>query len=660
MDSLPPTSTRSKFLCHSVPGYRGYVRGWEAGTFYPVSRVAYDGTPWGLSGQPEVYEPRNPVAGTAKWKKQAIPHSTDDIYADRNPRLKTNSKNKSDFVLGDNRDRFWDTTYAVTFVDASGSANNPTRAPMFENWEDMSVEEKDKVYKRAYELVGKDGLKKLENSVRSKIEQRTAGGPFVLRKAFKYFDRDGSGDIDPDEFFAAMEYFGLTFTDDEVIALFGTYDDSRDGSLDYYEFIDKVLEKDFVGVTTLTTSEEEKNDIYKEMANKVQAKEEYGEKISAFKLYRQRLALKRVFEIYDADQSGAIDDEEIKRLLEAAGMDSTQEGIQEVFDQIDANNDGNLSFDEIWKWWTKNLHVDHQEICEHEMEIEKRKMMLKSKGKSAHRIQAVKKMDSEFEHVGYSDTAEAYLDHSADHALIHDPTKIVLDDHEWEKHAEFIGRGNSLIKVQNGKLIHDKTIRRPKYNMFGAKRRWAIPKTERGDGKCGSKLQSAPHTEEASSGPAPPQELPKLLMPEPTEYPIPNSPKVPKSGLKAVRNAYYRDHTVTDTGPDPPKAPRTERFRRRNVGEFTERDTGFTSSSLPWVPQTARPHAEHNPTNSSWFGGKFQNATPAGWSSSRIQPAKRRPLTCPEVQPSPDGDGRPVVQTGFRLPTGNVITGRLC
>ena len=62
----------------------------------------------------------------------------------------------------------------------------------------------------------------------------------ALRKAFKYFDADASGDIDPDEFFAAMCSFGLEFTEDQVLALFGYYDVDRDGGLSYYEFIEKV------------------------------------------------------------------------------------------------------------------------------------------------------------------------------------------------------------------------------------------------------------------------------------------------------------------------------------------------------------------------------------------------------------------------------------
>ena len=92
----------------------------------------------------------------------------------------------------------------------------------------------------------------------------------MLRQAFKLFDRDSSGDIDPDEFYGAMEWMGLQFTERQVsrsvlpdapvavcdpiawwlmlrramqvLALFGACDDDGGGSLDYFEFIEKVLD----------------------------------------------------------------------------------------------------------------------------------------------------------------------------------------------------------------------------------------------------------------------------------------------------------------------------------------------------------------------------------------------------------------------------------
>ena len=60
-------------------------------------------------------------------------------------------------------------------------------------------------YEEATELVGNNKITQMEQMMRDKLQQRTKTGPFQLRKTFKYFDRDGSGGIDFDEFQRAME-----------------------------------------------------------------------------------------------------------------------------------------------------------------------------------------------------------------------------------------------------------------------------------------------------------------------------------------------------------------------------------------------------------------------------------------------------------------------
>jgi hypothetical protein len=92
----------------------------------------------------------------------------------------------------------------------------PRHEPLVDGFEEMSFEERDAVYTTALRRAGVTGVRELEKSIRAKIAARTSGGPFALRKAFKYFDRDGSGSIDPDEFFASMDFFGLQFTADQV------------------------------------------------------------------------------------------------------------------------------------------------------------------------------------------------------------------------------------------------------------------------------------------------------------------------------------------------------------------------------------------------------------------------------------------------------------
>merc|ERR1711968_83295 len=89
----------------------------------------------------------------------------------------------------------------------------------------------------------------VEQAMKAKLSQRTAGGPGSLRSAFKYFDRDGSGTIDLHEFFKVLEFMGLTFSEDQVVALFGTYDEENaEGELDYNLFVERVMQGDGVAV----------------------------------------------------------------------------------------------------------------------------------------------------------------------------------------------------------------------------------------------------------------------------------------------------------------------------------------------------------------------------------------------------------------------------
>jgi Ca2+-binding EF-hand superfamily protein len=82
-------------------------------------------------------------------------------------------------------------------------------------------------------------------AVRDKVHSRIATGPYQLRRAFKHFDRDGSGSISVHEFTHVMRNFGFNLSKKEIAVLFNLFDLNGDGSLDYYEFIDIVLPQDY-------------------------------------------------------------------------------------------------------------------------------------------------------------------------------------------------------------------------------------------------------------------------------------------------------------------------------------------------------------------------------------------------------------------------------
>ena len=274
-----------------------------------------------------------------------------------NPRIKTNAANRSNFTFGDERDWAFDTVNELQFrVPTKIPPRHESILPPPEKGENKiskkvlgevsvlanqrewivkqcreQISESQKLlltdfshifaqcYKKALDNIGIAGVKRIEITVRGKIDQRTTGGPMALRKAFKYFDSDGSGDIDPDEFYAAMRSFGLEFTEDQVLALFGYYDVDCDGALSYYEFVDKVLESGF----GLDADAPEKPPQLVQLAAVIKDKKQIRMKTVLRKEDLDIEEARRMFDKFDANKSGEIDLRELSDLTAALGLQLT-------------------------------------------------------------------------------------------------------------------------------------------------------------------------------------------------------------------------------------------------------------------------------------------------------------------------------------------------
>jgi hypothetical protein len=75
----------------------------------------------------------------------------------------------------------------------------------------------------------------IEKQIREKIRLKSpAGGTesgILLKKAFKFFDTDGSGDISLAEFSMVMERYGVVVSKRHLMQLFNNYDDDKQGSI---------------------------------------------------------------------------------------------------------------------------------------------------------------------------------------------------------------------------------------------------------------------------------------------------------------------------------------------------------------------------------------------------------------------------------------------
>ena len=165
-----------------------------------------------------------------------ISGSPNDLYKANNPRILSNSKNRSSIVWDDNRDGQFKTMNLQAYKPYA----NVDLAPPRYDLQNKATQERKLVYENATKRVTVDGVRRVEKSLMAKLQQRSGGGQ-GFRNAFNYFDRNKSGYIELDEWFKVIELVGCSYNEDQLVALFGHYDEDCAGKLDYNTFIKRVL-----------------------------------------------------------------------------------------------------------------------------------------------------------------------------------------------------------------------------------------------------------------------------------------------------------------------------------------------------------------------------------------------------------------------------------
>merc|ERR1711998_191011 len=159
-----PLSRKHSFM----PGYGGCVQ-------HEYNKIA---STFGKAAQASYIEALNLKHSPPQPLKREETFTANDYYVGApNPRKKTNSKNRSNLNLGDPRAQTFDTINMTAYRQRDLPM---TRAPLVDGFAEMEVEERDKIYRRALERCGVDGVRKLEHDIRVKIEQRCI---FILNKS---------------------------------------------------------------------------------------------------------------------------------------------------------------------------------------------------------------------------------------------------------------------------------------------------------------------------------------------------------------------------------------------------------------------------------------------------------------------------------------------
>ena len=213
-------------------------------------------------------------------------------------------------------------------------------------------------YQEANSVVGPKKIQEMEQMMRDKLQQRTKTGPFQLRKTFKYFDRDGSGGIDFDEFQRAMEMMGFAFTDLQQLALFARYDESGSGEVDYGEFVEKVMESDFQAVSSgsrkALSALVSSTFLQQQGGDALENDDDSDLDEEELETFRHA-EVKNLFQQVDRDGSNLIDKQEMTSLLSGLGADLPQSELDAGFAKIDTDSSGFICFDEFYAWYKETL-----------------------------------------------------------------------------------------------------------------------------------------------------------------------------------------------------------------------------------------------------------------------------------------------------------------
>jgi hypothetical protein len=165
--------------------------------------------------------------------------------------LQPGLSNYSSLVLGDDRITFSESIMSATYrvaVEDKMAIDSPSKS--------KTKHSRRRDYQEAHDKVGDLEIDRLERLMKDKLLQRSkmTSSPFQVRKAFKFFDREGVGKIHIEGFTRALEFLGFQFSEVQNMALFARYDTTFSGEIDYMSFIAKAMMYDPIGVDELANS----------------------------------------------------------------------------------------------------------------------------------------------------------------------------------------------------------------------------------------------------------------------------------------------------------------------------------------------------------------------------------------------------------------------
>merc|ERR1719382_646121 len=185
-----------------------------------------------------------------------------------------------------------------------------------------------------------DSLKaSFEKTLKQKLSQKSNGQQSeeaVLLKAFKYFDLNNNGTVEPDEFAKAVEKIGIMIpTKQDLDSLYSIYDTDKSGVLEYKEFASEIFGRD-IGGATPSRGKATGEDLLQKLRTKLASRGARG-----------IIGLAKQFRIMDDNHSMSLDKFEFSKAMSDYMLGFSEGEIQTLFSYMDYDRSGLIEYDEF-------------------------------------------------------------------------------------------------------------------------------------------------------------------------------------------------------------------------------------------------------------------------------------------------------------------------
>lgn len=156
-------------------------------------------------------------------------------------------------------------------------------------------------------------------------------------KAFKYFDLNNNGTVEPDEFAKAIEKIGIMIpTQQDLNALFNIYDADKSGALDYREFSTGLFNKEASSGSPQKSGGSNPEDLVERLRTKLASRGARG-----------IIGLGKQFRIMDDNNSRSLDVYEFTKAMKDYMLGFSDQEIKLLYGYFDIDRSGSVDYDEF-------------------------------------------------------------------------------------------------------------------------------------------------------------------------------------------------------------------------------------------------------------------------------------------------------------------------